>query len=55
MPRFNKADLRYIEDKFIDHDYLEEDEDEEDNEEASVYPQYETSEDTTARNTTHRR
>ena len=27
MPRFNKADLRHIEDLFIDHDYLEEEED----------------------------
>ena len=34
MPRFNKADLRHIEDLFIDHDYLvDEEKDEENNNE----------------------
>lgn len=34
MPRFNKADLRHIEDLFIDHDYLmDEGKDEENHEE----------------------
>lgn len=35
MPRFNKADLRHIEDLFIDHDYLEEENDDGDAERTS--------------------